>query len=165
MSSTLTDGQAFPYGKISYVTTTKTKRVIDPRAKIRGDLLRQRRVSLQLSQQDVASSLGWERENISQLEKGLIKKIERDKRLGFCKLLGLEERELVLNPDEIAPEFDMPLSHDAKSIAYRWDDLPDLARAHLLKELTKVEQLLKDSPDFAKKLFEDQTKPPKKPRK
>lgn len=131
------------------------KRELDPRAVRRGSAIMaaRERHNPRLSQEDVAQDLGVSRVAVSHWERGIVGEIERRYRLGLCKLLGLEERELLLDPAGAEPEFAMPLSNEAKSIAYRWDDLPEAVRTELKSRMAQVEQMLRTNPEYAKVVF------------
>jgi len=151
--------------KLSYVAP-KSKRKITPQSKERGKRIADARTHAKFSQDKVATALSRTREWVSQLESGtLVGELERDLRLGLCKLLGFEEREVLLDPASSPPEFDMPLSPDAKSIAYRWDDLPEEFRTHLKRQIAEMERVKRESPELASRLYpqlEDPAPPPKK---
>src|SRR5690606_12186285 len=110
----------------------------DPRAVQRGIKIRTARQDQRLSQESVAQRLGVTREAVSQWESGDVGEIERASRLGLCKLLGFEEPELLLDSDGAQPEFDMPLTREAKSVAYRWDDLPESLRVHIKQQIAEA---------------------------
>lgn len=139
-------------GKLAYMTDTE-KRELDPRAVSRGSAIIDARKRQNLSQENLARSIGVTREAISNWERGVVGEIERRFRLGLCKELGLEERDLLLDPAGAESEFEMPLSNEAKSIAYRWDDLPEAVRAELKSRMAQVEQLLRTNPEYAKVVF------------
>lgn len=139
-------------GKLAYMPQTE-KRELDPRALSRGGAIIDARKRQKMSQEDVAQALGVTREAVSNWERGVVGEIERRYRLGLGKLLGIEERELLLDPANAEPEFAMPLSNEAKSIAYRWDDLPEAVRAEIKGRMAQVEQMLKNSPDYARVVF------------
>lgn len=146
----------------------KKKRERHPRAVARGIEIKRRRTERDLSQLDVAHALGLtSRERISQIESGEAGELEHTYRIALCKLLGFEERELLLDPESAPLEFEMPLSADAKSIAYRWDDLPESVRVHIKGLVSNTERTLRDSPELAKRIYPEITepKPPTKPRK
>jgi len=147
--------------------TVKKKRERDPRAIIRGIKIREARMERDLSQEAVAKALALKsREAVSQWERGDVGELERTNRLGLCKLLGFEERELLLDPDSAPPEFEMPLSREAKSVAYRWDDLPETLRGWLKQRMSEAETMQRKSPGLAKHVFpelDDPPKPKKKP--
>lgn len=139
---------------------TKRRRDPDPRAVQRGLLIRKLRIEKDYSQEDVRKALGLKsREAVAQWERGSVGEIERDSRLGLCKLFGLEERELLLDPDSAIREFDMPLSLEAKSIAYRYDHMPEAVRTHIKTRIAEAEQMIRDTPDYAKRVFPDLDKP------
>jgi len=138
--------------KLAYMPQPE-KRELDPRAISRGGAIIAARKRQQLSQENVAQALGVTREAISNWERGVVGEIERRYRLGLCKLLGLEERDLLLDPAGAEPEFAMPVSNEAKSIAYRWDDLPEAVRAELKSRMAQVEQMLRNNPEYAKVVF------------
>lgn len=141
----------------------KKRRERDPRAIARGIKIRGVRTERALSQEAVAKALALKsREAVSQWERGDVGEIERTNRLGLCKLLGFEERELLLDPESAPSEFEMPLSREAKSVAYRWDDLPETLRGWLKQRMSEAEAMLRESPGLAKRVFpelEEQTKP------
>lgn len=139
-------------GKLAYMAEPE-KRELDPRAVRRGSAIIVARKRLKLSQEDVAQALGVTREAVSNWERGVVGEIERRFRLGLCKLLGLEERELLLDPAGADPEFAMPVSNEAKSVAYRWDDLPEAVRTELKGRMAQVEQMLRTNPEYAKVVF------------
>jgi transcriptional regulator with XRE-family HTH domain len=132
---------------------SKKKRERDPRATQRGIKIRKARMDLRLSQESVANRLGVTREAVSQWESGDVGEIERASRLGLCKLLGFEERELILDADGAPQEFEMPLTREAKSVAYRWDDLPESLRVHIKQQMTEAERLMRETPELARKLY------------
>ncbi len=141
----------------------KKKRELDPRAVKRGMAIRDARKKRGISQQTLADAVGvGSREAVSHWEKGTVDEIERRYRLGLCRELGFEEIELLLDPGEARKEFEMPLSQEAKSIAYRWDDLPDAVRAHLRAQIAVVERLLREQPELAKLLYPQIEPPPPK---
>ena len=139
-------------GKLAYMPEPE-KRELDPRAVRRGGAIIAARKRQGLSQEAVAQALGVTREAVSNWERGVVGEIERRYRLGLCKLLGLEERELLLDPAGAEPEFAMPVSNEAKSIAYRWDDLPEAVRTELKSRMAQVEQMLRTNPEYAKVVF------------
>lgn len=139
-------------GKLSYMVAPE-KRELDPRAVRRGGAIIDARKRQKLSQESVAKALGVSREAVSNWERGIVGEIERRYRLGLGKLLGLEERELLLDPEGAEGEFEMPLSQEAKSVAYRWDDLPEAVRAELKGRMAQVEQMLRTNPEYAKHVF------------
>lgn len=139
-------------GKLAYMAEPE-KRELDPRAIRRGSAIIGARERQKLSQEAVAQALGVSRVAVSHWERGVVGEIERRYRLGLCKLLGLEERDLLLDPAGAEPEFAMPVSNEAKSIAYRWDDLPEAVRAELKGRMAQVEQLLRNNPEYAKVVF------------
>lgn len=150
-------------GKLTYMLDKK-KRERDPRAVERGVEIKRRRKDRRLSQLDVAKALGLtSRERISQIESGEAGELEHTYRMALCKLLGFEERELLLDPESAPEEFDMPLSPDAKSIAYRWDDLPESVRAHIKQVMSTAERTLRDSPELARQIYPE-IAAPKKPK-
>jgi len=154
-----------PSSDVSKLTAmpSKKKRERDPRAITRGIKIREARTERGLSQEAVANALSLKsREAISQWERGDVGEIERVNRLGLCKLLGFEERELLLDPESAPPEFDMPLSSEAKSIAYRWDDLPETLRGWLKQRIAETEKMLRKSPGLAKHVFPEIDDPPPK---
>lgn len=138
-------------------------RELDPRALKRGRAIIDARKRQELSQEDLAQALGVSRVAVSHWERGTIGEIERTTRLGLCKLLGFEERELLLDPEGAEQEFEMPLSRDAKSIAYRYDDLPDTIKAEIKAKIAEFERMQRTNPEYVKHLFpEFDTKPPRK---
>lgn len=144
----------------------KARKPPHPRAVQRGLLLRKLRKQREWSQEDVRKSLGLKsREAVAQWERGSVGEIERASRLGLCKLYGLEERELLLEPDKTPAEFDMPLSLEAKSIAYRFDDMPEAVRSEIKNRLSEVERIIRATPDYAKHLFPDLDSARGKPKK
>lgn len=148
-------------GKLAYMA--KKKREPHPRALHRGRAILRARETRNLSQGDVAKALGVSREAVSNWERGAVGEIERTYRLGLCKLLGFEERELLLDQEGAEAEFDMPLSREAKSIAYRWDDLPESVRIYLKGRIAEAERLLRENPEWARHVFPElENHPPKK---
>jgi len=147
-------------GKLAYMPQPE-KRELDPRAVRRGSAIIDARKRQQLSQESVAQALGVTREAVSNWERGVVGEIERRYRLGLCKLLGIEERDLLLDPAGAEPEFAMPVSNEAKSVAYRWDDLPEAVRTELKGRMAQVEHMLRTNPEYAKVVFPelDQPKP------
>lgn len=146
--------------KLRYVATKK-KRELDPRAVARGKAIREARKARNLSQEELARAIGvGSREAVSHWEKGTVGEIDRAYRQGLCKTLGFEEAELLLDADEAQKEFEMPLSREAKSIAYRWDDLPDKVRAHLRNQIAEIERLLREQPEVARRLYPEIDIPP-----
>jgi len=129
------------------------KRELDPRAIKRGLALSAERERRDLSQGDIAKALGITREAVANWERGAVGEIERSSRLGLCKLLGFEERELLLDPESAGQEFEMPLSREAKAVAYRWDDLPETLRAHLKSQMAEAERLLREAPELARRVY------------
>jgi transcriptional regulator with XRE-family HTH domain len=151
--------------KLAYVNI-KPKRIVDPRAKTRGEMLKQARNKAGMSQQAVADRLGLKsREAVSQWEGGKVGEIEREYRLGLCKLFGFEERELLLDPDDHPSEFDMPLSRDAIAVAQRWDYLPESLRVHIKQQMSETERVLRESPGLAKRIFPEIDNPERGPKK
>lgn len=146
-------------------TSHKKKRERDQGAIARGLEIKRRRKDQDLSQPDVAKALGLTRERISQIESGEAGELERTHRLALCKLLGFEERELLLDPESAPLEFDMPLSPDAKAIAYRWDDLPESIRVHIKGLMSTAERTLRESPTLARQIYPEIAEPKAKPRK
>jgi len=141
-------------GKLSYMTQGK-KRELDPRALERGSAIIDARKRHQpaLSQEDLAKELGVDRVAVSHWERGKVGEIERSHRLGLCKLLGFEEWELLLDQEGAEKEFEMPLSREAKSIAYEWDDLPESVRTYLKGRIAEAKRILKSDPEYAKHVF------------
>lgn len=135
------------------------KRELDPRAVRRGSAIIDARKRQNLSQEDVAQALGSTRVAVSHWERGTVGEIERRYRLGLGKLLGIEERDLLLDPAGAEPEFAMPVSNEAKSVAYRWDDLPEVVRTELKSRMAQVEQMLRSNPEYAKTIFPELDKP------
>lgn len=144
--------------------TTK-KRERDPRAIERGKRIKEARDRLDMSQEDVAGRIGSTREAVSNWEHGYVVEIERIFRLGLCKLFGFEESELLLDTDDARSEFEMPVSSDAKSVAYRWDDLPESLRVHIKQQMAAAERLLREDPQLAKRIYPEIDLLPKKPTK
>lgn len=144
---------------------TNKKRELDPRAVRRGSAILKARTAINLSQGQIASALGVSREAVSNWERGAVGEIERAYRLGLCKLLGFEEFELLLDPQSADTEFDMPLSREAKSIAHRWDDLPESLRVYLKGRMAEAERLMRDSPELAKHMYPELEPVLRKPRK
>lgn len=139
-------------GKLTYMGNEK--RELDPRAIRRGRTILVARERLRLSQEELAKAVGvGSRESVSNWERGTVGDIERSYRLGLCKVLGLEERELLLDPEGAEKEFDVPISAEAKSIAYRWDDLPEQLRLHLRAQIAEAERLIRESPELAKRVY------------
>lgn len=99
-------------------------------------------------------------------ERGATGEIEHHNRLALCKVLGMEERELTLEPSDEPPQFDMTISREAKAIAYRWDDLPEAVRTKLKHEIAETYRLMRDSPEYARRIWpeleEDPDSPPPK---
>lgn len=144
----------------------KSRKPPDPRAVQRGLLLRKLRQQRDWSQEDVRKMLGLKsREAVAQWERGTVGELERANRLGLCKIYGLEERELLLDPDSASTEFDMPLSLEAKSVAYRFDDMPEAVRSEIKNRMAEVERMIRATPDYAKHLFPDLDSQPQKPKK
>jgi len=152
-------------GKLPYVPTLK-KRERDPRKIERGNRIKEARTRANMSQEDVRKALGLgSREAVSNWERGDVGEIERSYRLGLCKLFGFEESELLLDTDDTRSEFDMPVSNDAKSVAYRWDDLPESLRVHIKQQMAAAERMLREDPRLAKRIYPEIDLPPKKPTK
>lgn len=108
------------------------------------------------SQQELADLVGvGSREAVSNWENGKVGDIDPTYRLGLSKTLGIEEIDLLLDPGEVQREFDMSLSREAKSIAYRWDDLPESVRVHLKSQIAETERLIRESPEHAKRIYPD----------
>lgn len=152
-----------PVSKLPYMQ--KKKRELDPRAVSRGRAILRARTDKRLSQGNVAEALGVSREAVSNWERGAVGEIERSYRLGLCKLLGFQEAELLLDPEGAETEFDMPLSREAKSIAYRWDDLPESLRAHLKSQIAEAERMQRESPELAKRIYPELEERHSKPKK
>lgn len=152
--------------KYPYPMARKARKPPQPRAVQRGLLLKKLRKQREWSQEDVRKVLGLKsREAIAQWERGSVGEIERASRLGLCKLYGIEERELLLDPDSAPTEFDMPLSLEAKSFAYRFDDMPEAVRSEIKNRMAEVERIIRATPDYAKHLFPDLDPPRGKPKK
>lgn len=149
--------------KLAYMPKS-TKKERDPRAVARGIEIKRRRTDADLSQPEVARNLGLTRERVSQIESGDAGELERSQRLALCKLLGFEESELLMDPDSAPMEFDMPLSPDAKSIAYRWDDLPESVRVHIKGLIANTERTLREAPELAKQIYPEMPDRGKKPK-
>jgi transcriptional regulator with XRE-family HTH domain len=137
------------------------KRDLNPRAVARGQAILKAREAHNLSQQDVANAIGnVTRVSVSHWEQGLVDEIERPSRLGLCKLFGFEERELLLEEHGSEMEFDVPVSREAKSIAYRWDELPEPVRVFLKNTIAEYQQLKNQSQ--MKQIVPEKDEKPKK---
>lgn len=106
-----------------------------------------------LSQEELAEKLGVTRVAVSHWESGKVLEIEREFRLGLCKELGFDEVELLLDQDGAAQEFTMPLSREAKSIAYRFDDMPQTIRSEIAATIARIEHLKRTNPRYYQEMF------------
>jgi transcriptional regulator with XRE-family HTH domain len=131
------------------------KREPDQRAMVRGKKILDARRKLGFSQEYIATQLGVTRESMSNWERGTVGEIERRYRLGLCKLLGFDEIELLLDKTGAQAEFDVPLSREAKSIAHRWDDLPESERVRIKLIIAEAERLIAENPELAKRIYPD----------
>lgn len=69
---------------------------------------------------------------------------------------------MLLDPDDARSEFTMPISREAKSIAQRWDYLPESLRVYIKQRIAAAEQVLRENPGLAKQMFPELPDAPKK---